>query len=114
MKSFLLALNLKFICLYKQVDRCACRIGVGKFMQESVCIESPIQEGKSIQTNVSEWLACITNMNSTFHLQVFPSARSGNDNFLGTVIFRLTKLKIGIGGTMRYSKKLERSQTTIN
>ena len=26
----------------------------------------PIQVGKSIQTNVSEWLACITNMNSSF------------------------------------------------
>ena len=35
-------------------------------MQGSFCIEIPVQEGKSIQTNVSEWLACITNMNSPF------------------------------------------------
>ena len=32
MKSFLLALHLMFICLYKQVDHHACRIGIGKVM----------------------------------------------------------------------------------
>ena len=64
-------LHLMFICLSKQEDCHACGIDMGKVMvskgrKGSLCMESPIQEGKSIQTNVSEWLVCITNMNSPF------------------------------------------------
>ena len=55
----------------KQEDRHACRIGAGQVTvskggQGNLCMESPIQEGKSIQTNTSEWLACITNVKSPF------------------------------------------------
>ena len=40
--------------------------GVKRWSQGSLCMESPIQEGKSTQTYVSEWFVCITVMNSPF------------------------------------------------
>ena len=43
---------------------------VSKGRQGSFGMEGPIQEGDSIQTNVSEWLTSITNMNSPFTRQI--------------------------------------------